>query len=931
MLQHGFPIRLILTSLLAIGGPAALSLAQDDNVPGKMSETKTERPATFSSTIGRIFGRKDNSSASDLSASPSETGTDRAATAPSVPGKPSFGFSRQRAVPAQPTGNRGGGIFVPLKSFTNRVFRGGDDQDVNAISIEAEEEYASNITRLEAMARNRAVVSSDKDVEEEETSLEDANSDESTVGEIESNEVGSALKATPSQKNAATKPVSPKPVSPKPSVEPFANSRSSTSATRDSDGNADGRKSTSLPPPPALIPSPNTSQTRNVPAPISTSEKIVYPGANRNTSRATVSSPMLPSTKTLSKPPAPITNGSVNLEEKSTSRRTPVGTSGITEAIELPDGRSNKPTSLVELSNDGNAPLPTSISRSRPVTSNLTTEKSSTSEPLDSADDKDGISTSDQPIVTRNRVPEVRADKQPTAGSTPSQPVASPSGISPAELPPSGLPQVSVGSQEKPQLQPSASSREPAGASSGSLLELKQPGISINIAGPNAMVVGQETVYELVAKNQGNSNLNGLIVRLSLPNSVAIGNSVATSGTTQPDREDGDNAILWEVETIAAGQTQTLKLPLKTTSPEHFAMNVEWTALPQSQSLQVKVNEPKLDLALEGPAEAEYGVPLKYRLRIKNPGNAVAKMVEVRLAAESFGSNQSVVGDIAPGAERIIDVELLFEQGGVIPIQATATSSVSQVHSQSQIEVRVRQAKLVAKWEGSSSYYQGSVGDYRLILTNEGDAAINQAKCSVSLPKGADPIALPPGSVRRGDSVQWDVKKLMSGESVTVPWRFTFSELGQAELVLQAESKNSGSVIAKHSVTVDAVEDLKLAVVPPVAPAPVDQQVPYEIEIHNRGTKAAKNVSVLAQFSEGVEPVKVEGHSGQIVPGQVVFESIPSIGPNERITLKVYAQANSAGIHRFRAEVKGASGEADLVQEGSTRYMASGVQPQFRR
>ncbi len=138
-------------------------------------------------------------------------------------------------------------------------------------------------------------------------------------------------------------------------------------------------------------------------------------------------------------------------------------------------------------------------------------------------------------------------------------------------------------------------------------------------------------------------------------------------------------------------------------------------------------------------------------------------------------------------------------------------------------------------------------------------------------------------------------------------------------------------MVASHAITVDAVEDIKLAVVPPVAPAPVDQPVAYEIEIHNRGTKAARNVAVLAQFSDGVEPVKVEGQAGQIVPGQVVFESIPSIGPNERITLKVYAQANSSGIHRFRAEVKGSSGEVDLVQEGSTRFMASGVQPQVRR
>jgi hypothetical protein len=888
MVQNGFPIRLILTSLIALGGPAVFSRAQDDDAPPRMTEAKAEKSGTFSSALGKMFGRKDDSSASDSQTKPSESARERDAAGPSmpgqsVPGKPSFGFSRERTVPAQTTGNRGGGIFVPLRSFTNRVFRANEDQDLNAIRVKATTDYENTVTQLENMARNRAEASAKEQTADEESSLNDDDSNELNSNGTSGTEVGSALRTNQNPKTPA----------PKANTEPFSNTKSNPSPTRSSNG-SEKQTATSLPPPPPLIPSPRTNQTKSVPAPFTAPNNI------SNSTRSTTT--------------APIVNGIINLEEKSTSRRTPVGSSGITESLDLPDGRSNKPANLLDLSSEGNTPLPTSIQRPRSTTSgaNLSSDTRAGAEPFEKGSDRTDNSSVDssakEPTVIRNRVPELRSE-QPT----------------------SALPKISVGSQDAPQEKTPTAPREPVGVNSGSLLELKQPGISINIAGPNAMVVGQETVYELIAKNHGNTNLNGLIVRVSLPNSVVIGNSIATSGSIQPDREDGDNAILWEVETISAGQTQSLKLPMKTASPEHFAMNVEWTALPQSQSLQVKVQEPKLDLALEGPAEAEYGVPIKYRLRIKNPGNAVAKTVEVRLAAESFGSNQSVVGDIAPGAERIIDVELLFEQSGSIPILATATSTASNVQSQSQIEVRVRQAKLAAKWVGPTSYYQGSVGDYQIIFNNEGDAAINQAKLSVNIPNGAEPVALPPGSVRRGNSVQWDVKKLMPGESVTVPLRFTFSQLGQTELVLQAESKNAGSVVATHSITVDAVEDLKLAVVPPVAPAPTDQPVPYEIEIHNRGTKAARNVSVLAQFSEGVEPVKVEGHSGQIVPGQVVFESIPSIGPNERIVLKVFVQANSSGIHRFRAEVKGTSGEVDLVQEGSTRYMASGVQPQLRR
>lgn len=914
MLHHGFPIRLILLSLFALGGLVATSTAQDDDSPGKIGEANTEKPNGFSSTIGRIFGRKEQDSDGDLAAKRNESDQVSPGTGPSVPGKPSFGFSRSRTVPAQTTGNRGGGIFVPLKSFTNRVFRGGGDSEVSGISIEHEDDYSKNITKLEEIARNRAMASSDeKESAEDEIGNSVSNPASTKATESESNEVGSALKSSPSQKSPTSKTISPKP-----SVEPFANSRSASSASRVPEAKSSGQESTSLPPPPSLVPTPSTSQSESTPAPITTSGKVTYPGASSNSAvRSPASTSVVPSTKALSKPPAPNTSGSANLEQKSTSRRTPVGSTGITESLELPDGRNAKPTSLVDLSQEGSTPLPTSISRSRSGIVNSASDNGA----LRNDDVSNDTPKEDEPIVTRNRVPESRADAVPPTRANNAS-AASES---------NGLPQVSTSSNEKPLQRPGAVTQESIDASTGSLLELKQPGITINIAGPNSMVVGQETVYELIAKNNGNSSLNGLIVRLSLPNSVVIGNVVALSGVAQPDREDGENAILWEVETIPAGQSQSLKMPLKTASPEHFAMNVEWTALPQSQSLQVKVHEPKLDLALEGPAEAEYGIPLKYRLRIKNPGNAVAKSVEVMLAAESFGSNQSVVGDIAPGAERIIDVELLFEQGGVIPILATASSSVSQVRSESKIDVRVRQAKLAAKWDGATSYYQGSVADYRLTLSNEGDAAIQQAKCSVNIPNGADLIDMPPGSVRRGSSVQWDVKKLMPGESVAVPFRFTFSQLGQTELALQAEAKNSGAVVARHSINVDAIEDLKLAVIPPVAPAPVGQPVPYEIEIHNRGTKAAANVAVLAQFSEGIEPVKVDGHSAQIVPGQVIFESIPMIGPNERITLKVHAVAGSSGTHRFRAEVKGSSGEADLVQEGSTRYMASGVQPQVRR
>jgi hypothetical protein len=99
--------------------------------------------------------------------------------------------------------------------------------------------------------------------------------------------------------------------------------------------------------------------------------------------------------------------------------------------------------------------------------------------------------------------------------------------------------------------------------------------------------------------------------------------------------------------------------------------------------------------------------------------------------------------------------------------------------------------------------------------------------------------------------------------------------------------------------------------------------VTYELVVTNRGTKPARAVRVLAQFSNGIEPVNASGQSHRLVPGQVLFDPIGSVGPGEKVTLKVIAEANEAGMHRFRAEVQCEDGDVQLVQEESTRYLAT--------
>jgi hypothetical protein len=96
----------------------------------------------------------------------------------------------------------------------------------------------------------------------------------------------------------------------------------------------------------------------------------------------------------------------------------------------------------------------------------------------------------------------------------------------------------------------------------------------------------------------------------------------------------------------------------------------------------------------------------------------------------------------------------------------------------------------------------------------------------------------------------------------------------------------------------------------------------YEIHIANRGTKAATKVSVIAQFSQGIEPITATGAQAEVVPGQVVFQVIPKIEPGQELTLVVRARAESEGNKRFRAEVTSEESDTQLVAQETTYFYA---------
>ena len=99
--------------------------------------------------------------------------------------------------------------------------------------------------------------------------------------------------------------------------------------------------------------------------------------------------------------------------------------------------------------------------------------------------------------------------------------------------------------------------------------------------------------------------------------------------------------------------------------------------------------------------------------------------------------------------------------------------------------------------------------------------------------------------------------------------------------------------------------------------------MPYVVTIRNRGSRAAKQVELVVQFSEGIEPNSAAGHKHRIVPGQVLFSPIEVVEPGQEVSFEITAAAHQQGTHIFRAQLTCNDSDSREIAEGTTRYFSS--------
>jgi uncharacterized repeat protein (TIGR01451 family) len=464
------------------------------------------------------------------------------------------------------------------------------------------------------------------------------------------------------------------------------------------------------------------------------------------------------------------------------------------------------------------------------------------------------------------------------------------------------------------------------------LLARRSPNLSVETIGPRRISVGKESKYELTIVNSGEVSVEELLVTVDLPTWAEVAGSEPSVGQTQTVAAGvAGRQLQWKLLRLDAKSRERLVLRIVPRESRPFDLGVKWTYRQSASQAMIEVQEPKLTLNLEGPREVLFGKKEMYKLRVANTGNGDAENVVIKLYPVGAGQGAAAshnFGTVPAGQERSIEIELTARQTGTLAVKMEVTCD-GAARVELAEKVVVRRAALELEIGGPKRQYVDAPVAYRLRVSNSGNAAAADVLVTAVLPSSMKfQSASDDGQVEAdGRQIRWKLDVLRPGAEKTLDLKCVLVQAGPARLQVDCASEDLAAT-AVAVTDVDAMADLVMDVTDPAGPVAVGQEATYEIRVHNRGSKAAEELELVAFFSQGIEPVNVEGADHKISLGQVSFPRIAAVAPGADVRLKIRAKAQVAGNHVFRAELQCRPLGTRLAAEETTYYYGGSAAPE---
>lgn len=447
----------------------------------------------------------------------------------------------------------------------------------------------------------------------------------------------------------------------------------------------------------------------------------------------------------------------------------------------------------------------------------------------------------------------------------------------------------------------------------------QQPGVSIQWVRHGDLNVGQKSQLELVVENTSPSTVRGVMVEAVLPANLEVAG-------LSPEPMATSETPAWTFGEMKSGEKRSIMLQVTPASRDELRLNA-FVRLTGHTAASFAVQEPKIEIELSGPETVEVGQQVNYTVLASNPGTGLARNVLIQAAIPEGlehrrGSLLTIdIGTLNPGESRQAQLNLTAVKGGShdLAVRVLAEGGLTDEHL---AKVTIAEPQLSIEIAGPDNQISGRTEDYALTVTNDSGVPSANVRAKYRVPEGFEFVSATHGGKYAADSrsVEWFLGTLSPGQETDV--RVSLKAVATGALVHQAGviSEHGRVAMAEHSMSVEGVASLAMEVSADRSELRVGDEVVYEVDIRNNGSRAANSVGISCELPAGLELVKAAGPSEYIAEnGVMVFKSLPSLDPGKSAIIAIKARCLRDGNHKLRVRVASESIPEPLIgEEGVT-------------
>ncbi|MFG0316509.1 MAG: CARDB domain-containing protein, partial [Planctomycetota bacterium JB042] len=346
---------------------------------------------------------------------------------------------------------------------------------------------------------------------------------------------------------------------------------------------------------------------------------------------------------------------------------------------------------------------------------------------------------------------------------------------------------------------------------------------------PVEVILGTPYEYTLTVSNLTNDKLESVVVTDST-------GSGFTMNSSTPDASSGSGGVAtWAIGDLGGGESRTITVRGVANGVDMVTTCAD-VSYASKLCLTTRFVEPALKIEKSGPAEVLLCDPITYTITVSNPGTGAARNVRVVDNLPSGIESQSgqsmvefTIPELAAGATKTYNVSAKATRTGTFDNNATASADGGLNANSNTVTTTVRQPNLSLTMSCPGTRFGGQIVEYRLAVSNDGDAACQNTVLEATIPAGTTFVDASNGGSGAGGKVQWMLGSVAPGGSADVTFRVRADQLGRKVSNATVTCACSDPATAMCETDVQGIPAILLEVVDVDDPVPVGSDTTYII------------------------------------------------------------------------------------------------------